>query len=187
MNDMPRIFRIIRDLRFKEDPDYWFTLAGYNSSDTYEKIFYVYLVPKDPDSKSIEFEEMVDWLDTNIEEKMNKYDEYQILGHTTKALITLKVCCYGHKPIRTDGKKELKSEFQSPTGLVYKYMFYDMDWDRYGQAKRGGRMFTNGMIDVMNGNRNFKEDLEDGHYGPMTKEEAEAETTFKNYPFYDAK
>ena len=83
--------------------------------------------------------------------------------------------------MRTDGKKELKAETESETGLVWKYMFYDDNWDRYGQAKRGGKMFTNGMFEVMKANRNFTTDLMNGLYGHLTKEEIEKETSFANY------
>ena len=141
-------------------------------------------MPKDPDSKAGEFETMVDWLNHNIIDKANDYDEYQILGHSSKVTITLKICCYGYKPVRTDGKKELKAEAQSETGLVWKYLFYDKNWERYGSAKRSSSVFSNGLVELMRANRNFKEDLIKGYFGPETPESADDETSFVKYKFY---
>ncbi|MBQ4035257.1 MAG: hypothetical protein II623_07340, partial [Paludibacteraceae bacterium] len=47
---------------------------------TYEKVFYIYLVPRDPDSKYGEYQEFFQWFKENVQSRLNKYDEQEILN-----------------------------------------------------------------------------------------------------------
>lgn len=130
----PRIYKIFyalkKDTQALKDYDYRF--IGYDDANTFNKIVYIYLIPKNTSSKYGTFEEMVKWLNNNIIDKTTPYDDYEILNNSSRVTIEVKISCDGYKPVRTDGKKELKFEQERPSGLVWKYLFYDGDWDRFG-------------------------------------------------------
>ena len=177
----PRIYKIFyalkKDTQALKDYDYRF--IGYDDANTFNKIVYIYLIPKNTSSKYGTFEEMVKWLNNNIIDKTTPYDDYEILNNSSRVTIEVKISCDGYKPVRTDGKKELKFEQERPSGLVWKYLFYDGDWDRFGQGKRGGRMFTNGMLNTLSGNSQFKRDVENGYFGKYAQQHADEETKIK--------
>ena len=177
----PRIYKIFyalkKDTQALKDYDYRF--IGYDDANTFNKIVYIYLIPKNTSSKYGTFEEMVKWLNDNIIAKTTPYDDYEILNNSSGVTIEVKISCDGYKPVRTDGKKELKFEQERLSGLVWKYLFYDGDWDRFGQGKRGGRMFTNGMLNTLSGNSQFKRDVENGYFGKYAQQHAEEETKIK--------
>jgi hypothetical protein len=183
IHDCPKLFRILYQLRHNESAQehYRFILVGYNDSSSFEKTFYCYLIPKDPYSEYGDFFKMVAWLNNNIIEQTNIYDEYEILKNNGKVTVTLKISCNGFKPVRSDGKKELKAEIQSPnSGLEWKYMFYDEDWQRYGSFKHKS-FISNGATEAMQGNTQFREDLRNGLFGELAAKTADEETSWTNY------
>ena len=57
--DLPKIYRVMHDLKHDKSAqkNYIYHLVGYETNNTYEKVFYIYMVPRDPDSKYGEFQE----------------------------------------------------------------------------------------------------------------------------------
>ena len=78
IHDCPKIYQILYSLRHTESlqEHYRVLMMGYDDADTFEKKFYIYMVPLDPDSEYGNFETMVQWLDENVAGRMNVYDEY---------------------------------------------------------------------------------------------------------------
>lgn len=185
IHDCPKLYQLLYTMRHDESlqEHYRVLMMGYDDADTFEKKFYLYMVPRDPYSEYGTFEKMISWLNDNIVERMNLYDEYELVKNNSKVTVTLKISCNGFMPRRTDGKKELKYEFDSPnSGVHYKYMFYDAGWNRYNQAKRGGiGSFSNGMIDTIRANAQFREDLENGLFGAYAAKTANDETDLSKY------
>ena len=131
---IPRIYKLFYQLNndTKAQTNYDYRLIGYDDLQTFTKTVYIYLIPKNTSSIYGEFFTMIDWFIENIIDKTNKYDEQEVLGNSSSVTVEIKVSCDGYRPVRTDKKKELKFETKTASGLVWKIMFYDGDWDRFG-------------------------------------------------------
>lgn len=179
--DLPKIYRIMHDLKYDKSAqkDYIYHLVGYETANTYEKVFYIYLIPRDPDSKYGEYQEYFQWFKENVQSRLNKYDEQEILNTANAVTVTIKVSSNGFRPRRTDGKKELKIIETQPYGIEYKMLFYDGDWDKFGSFKHN-KMFSNGMLKDITANREYFDDVEKGFYGKEAQENAKEETAISN-------